>query len=244
MKTSATLLALLLSAPVGSVYAQTETSSTADSVQSQPIDAETEVEDANAAVLVKPQARQGYYFGFGLRNGLSHIQSRTAGGLGRFNTFGFVLRAGQMANNWIGFGLTIQTLFGGNDTWGGGGGGLTVEVHLEPPIDEDLTIRLGSGVAGLGVSRREEFEAREDDPEGTFGALFNAGVSYDLFPFHEPEKYESGGFAFTGFVDFALIPGDGLWMFTGTIGLEVTWFFGLDDHKLDLPPDVAFDKDR
>ena len=195
---------------------------------------------AQAQDLRKPAARQGYYIGGGYRSILLYSDSEDIGGLGPLLGGGLALRMGQMSNDWIGFGLSFMFGGGANDDWSSGYGGLSLEVNLEPPIDEDLTIRLGTGVAGLSLARVDKSQKRSDDPEGTFGAMFTVGASYDLFPFYEREAYESGGFAFTGFVEFQVIPGDGLLTVSALVGLEVTYFFGLSRNKLDLPPEAAF----
>lgn len=194
-----------------------------------------------AQELTEPAARQGYWIGGGYRSVLMYSDSEDVGGVGPFLGTGFTLRLGQMSNDWIGFGVAFMFAGGGGDIWNSAYGGLSLDVNLEPPVDEDLTIRLGTGVAGLSLSRVDESQARSSDPDGTFGALFTVGASYDLFPFYDRDAYESGGFAFTGFVELQALPGDGLLTVSGLVGLEVTYYFGFPKNKLDLPPDAAFE---
>ena len=195
----------------------------------------------HAQELTEPAPRQGYWLGGGYRAVLLYSDSEDIGGVGPFLGNGITLRLGQMSNDWIGFGLAFMFAGGGGDAWTSGYGGLSLDVNLEPPISEDLTIRIGTGVAGLTLDRVDDSQARDSDPEGTFGALFTLGASYDLFPFYARERYDSGGFAFTAFVECQALPGDGLVTFSGLVGLEITYYFGLEKNKLDLPPEAAFE---
>lgn len=195
---------------------------------------------ATAQELTPPAARQGYWIGGGYRSILLYSDSEDVGDIGPFLGGGFTLRFGQMSNDWIGFGLALMFAGGGGDVWNSGYGGLSLDVNLVPPILENLTVRLGTGVAGLSLSRVDESRETSSDPDGTFGALFTVGVSYDLFPFYDREDSGSGGFAVTGFVEFQALPGDGLLTLGGLIGIEVTYFFGLPKNRLELPPDAAF----
>lgn len=195
-------------------------------------------EEGQELRLLKPAARQGFYLAGGLRNGALTISDENLGGLGFMTGFGVAVRGGQMANDWIGFGLAINTGGGGNDVWGGGWGALSLELMLTPLPGEDFAIRGSVGVGGMGVARAKPEEETEKDPSGTAGALYTLGVSYDLFPWYEKDKYESGGFAFTGFLEGMLLPGDGLIAGGVMIGLEVTYWFGFNKNKLDIPPEA------
>lgn len=195
---------------------------------------------ASAQTLVKPAGRQGYYLGGGLRQGAMDMISETAGNLGFMTGGAFTLRLGQMAGEEFGFGLVVYSAGGSNDNWTGGLGGLQLEGQYI--IFPNLALRGAIGFAGLGVGRVKEEEEREDDPSGTAGTLYTLGVSYDWFPWWEPED-RSGGFAFTVFIEGALLPGSELTAFGILSGIEVNYWFGIGDNKLDLDPDEAFEAD-
>lgn len=189
--------------------------------------------------LLEPAARQGFYVGGGFRFGGAGIDSDKVGSLGATLMNGFDFRAGQMANDWIGFGLAIQSGGGKNDTWQGGFGALSLELTLIPvPTARDFALRGTIGVGGIGVSRVKVEDKTDDDPTGTAGALYTVGFSYDFFPWRDDAKdqYESGGLGLTFFVEAVLLPGDGLNTFGGVAGMELTYYFGFNKTRLVLPP--------
>lgn len=186
---------------------------------------------AQDVTLVKPAARQGYYLSLSSGGVINHSSSSED----EFDTLtglSFSLRAGEMITEWIGAGLRAGggTLSGGQ--WGGGFGGLQLEIQTAPL--RALAITVGVGAGGLSLSSADP---DDDDLRGTGGAYYTAGLSYDLFPFYESG---SGGLSLTPFVRVAYLPGD---VFQGTLmvaGLEVIWWSGLAKNKLDLPLDDAF----
>ena len=195
---------------------------------------------AEAQELRLPGARQGYYLGGGLRNAMTFGSTEDAGGLGFVRGFGFAFRFGQMANEWLGLGLAIASGGGASSNWAVGGGSLTLEVQVKPLDNYDLALRGGIGIGAFGLTRPEPELETEDDPSGGFGAQYVIGASYDLFPFYDKKKYESGGFAFTGFFEVAILPTSQVWTTSIIVGLEATYWFGLGKNKLELPPDEAF----
>jgi hypothetical protein len=195
---------------------------------------------ASAQTLVVPAPRQGYYLGGGVRQAAGSMISSTAGNLGFFQGGAFTLRLGQMAGQEFGFGLVLSSGGGQNDDWTGGYGALQIEAQYV--FFENLAFRGGVGVGGLGVGRVKPEDEREDDPSGTFGSLYTLGFSYDWFPWWERAD-GSGGFAFTVYIEGYLLPGDDLAAFGALAGIEVNYWFGIDDHKLDLPPEEAFEDD-
>jgi hypothetical protein len=194
---------------------------------------------AAAQELRPPAARQGYYLGGGVRSGVTSAENETVGGFGALTHLGGVFRFGQMTLPWLGFGLSIPGGTERNDAWSLNYGGLLLEAQLEP-FDFDLAFRVGAGAGGGAASRVDEADARADDPEFFFGSMYSLGVSYDWFPFHDPQSYESGGLAFTFFVEGRFLPGGDVDLGGGFAGIELTWWTGLDDRKLELPVDRAF----
>jgi hypothetical protein len=196
---------------------------------------------AYAQELVEPAPRQGYYLGGGLRNGLIEVHSSGLGNNlgGVMNGGAFTLRAGEMAGELFGFGLQMVAGGGGNKTWGGGWGGLLLDLQLV--VFENLALRGGIGLGGVGVGRSNKNLMRKDDPTGTGGSIFTAGVSYDYFPLWEKGD-GSGGFSLSFFVEGTLVPSSTLIAGAMFMGIEVNYWFGLADHKLALPNDRAFKK--
>lgn len=193
--------------------------------------------------LVKPRARQGYYVGGGPRLMSLVVEDDDIGSLGGMFGFGGAFRFGQKVYDWLGLGLALSGGGAANADWGAGGGGLMLEAQVQPWLETDLAFRLGIGVAGVGVSRINEDQATDDDPEGTVGSIYSVGASYELFPWYEPDKYDSGGLAFSFFVEGQFSPGlGGLTTYGAILGVEFTWWSGLSRNKLDLPVDAAFSR--
>lgn len=192
-----------------------------------------------AQELREPDARQGYYLGGGLRSGLTTAEA-DVGNFGALTHFGGLLRFGQMATPWLGLGLALGGGGEGNDDWSMTYGILVAEGQFQP-WDIDLAFRLGAGVAGGGVSRVDEAEASDDDPDLVFGPMFSAGLSYDWFPFYDSQGYDSGGTSFSFFAEARYFPGGDVNSGGAFLGVEVTWWTGLNKRKLELPVDQAFD---
>jgi hypothetical protein len=199
--------------------------------------------DAEADDLLQPEARQGYFLGGGLRGGFVSISDEDLGSLGGFTGFGGQFRLGQMATERLGFGLVIGGGSQSNATWTSGGGGLLLEGQLRPMLDLDLAIRVGLGIGGGSVARVDEATATDDDPTGGAGAMYSLGLSWDWFPFFDrAEGDRTGGFAITPFAEAQLFPTSDLLTFSVVLGIETTWWSGVPDNKLDLPPEEAFKK--
>lgn len=198
---------------------------------------------ASAQDLLRPAARQGYYLGGGIRQAAMFTDTDAAGNLGFMMGGAFALRAGQMVDDLIGFGLAITSGGGSNDDWTGGYGGLLLEVQLTPLSTDDFAIRGGVGIGGLFIGRADESMEREDDPSGTAGSLYTLGVSYDLFPFYDKGSSDTGGFAFTGFLEGMLLPGGSVTTGGVLLGLEITYWFGFQKNRLELPNAEAFVED-
>jgi hypothetical protein len=193
--------------------------------------------------LLKPAGRQGYYIGGGFRQAVLTMDADKVGNLGVMLGGGAAIRLGQMVDDFFGFGLAISMGGGSTSEWSGGYGALQLEGQIAPLDGEDLAVRLGVGLGALGIGRSDTAMETEDDPDGTFGTLYSLGVSYDLFPFYDAEKYETGGFAFTGYVDATLLPGGNVLIAGIFLGLEITYWFGFQQSRLELPPDAAFQKE-
>jgi|SRR5688572_9396973 len=187
--------------------------------------------------LVEPRARQGFFLGLGLRSAFMGADADPVGDLGLIQGGLFNFRFGQMVNNLYGFGMGIDFGGGQNDTWATGLGALTVSFHLAP-FDIDFAFHAAVGPAFFSVVRKDEAAAREDDPEGAYGALYTVGVTYDWFPFHD--KGESGGFAVTSFVEGRVFPtGD---VIAGGVfaGVELSYWFGFGKNRLALDAEDAY----
>ena len=190
--------------------------------------------------LYEPAGRQGYFLGGGLRSGVMSTHSDVVGSLGVMQGGGLVLRGGQMATDWIGFGLVLMSGGGASKEWSGGYGGLLMDFQFVPmPEYRDLALHAGIGFGFLAITRTEEVQRREDDPEGTAGSLYTLGVSYDWFPFWEPGD-TSGGFGVTIFVEGQLLFGGSLVAGGIFMGIEAMYWTGLSDNKLKLGADEGF----
>lgn len=194
--------------------------------------------EAAAQELVAPAPRQGYFFGGGLRSGALDVQTRNAGNLGFMNGGGLVLRAGEMADERFGFGLLFNFSGGANGNWSAGGGGLQMEGQVV--VYPDLALRAGIGLGGLGVKRKDQNQAKSNDPTGSAGGLYTLGMSYDWYPWRDRDSVESGGLALTFFAEATVVPGDGVFGVGAYMGVELTFWTGLQRNKLRLPDAAAF----
>lgn len=189
--------------------------------------------------LLKPRARQGFFLSLGTRGAYLGMNAKPIGDLGFFQGGTFNFRFGQMVNDLIGFGMSIEAGGGQTSDFNGGFGGLLVEIQLAP-FDFDLAFRGSVGVAGLGLSRKEESEEREKDPSGGYGSYYALGVSYDWFPFYD--EGDSGGFSIASFVEGRILPLGDILTGGAFVGVELTYFFGFNKNRLDLDVDEAFEK--
>lgn len=196
---------------------------------------------AHAQELRTPAARQGYYLGGGLRYGISAADADNVGDLGALSHLGFMFRLGQKPTPWFGVGLQLGGGGDTNDVWTLGYGHLMLDLQLEP-FDFDLAFRASAGLGGGPISRVDEASEQIDDPEFMFGAMFAAGVSYDWFPFYDPKAFGSGGPALTFFLEGRFFPAGDVTTGGGFVGIEFTWWTGLDRRKLELPLEKAFDE--
>lgn len=193
--------------------------------------------------LLKPKARQGYYLGGGPRLMSLVVDDDEIGSLGGLFGFGVAFRFGQKVNEWLGLGLVFSGGGASNEDWSVGGGGLLLEAQIQPWLETDLALRVGIGVAGFSTARVDETQETDDDPSGTVGTMYTLGASYELFPWHRPDNYDSGGLAFSFFVEGQFTPGlGGVTSVGAVLGVEFTWWSGLSRNKLDLPVDAAFTK--
>jgi hypothetical protein len=195
---------------------------------------------AAAQELVAPGPRQGYFVSGGLRAGLLGLRDADLGSLGLGASQGGVLRFGQMANDWIGFGLRVGGGAVRTAEWSFGYGGLSLDAQLVPSAALDLSLALSVGVAGGGVARLDPDAATDDDPTGGAGTLYTLGAAWEFFPLHDEGRLESGGLGLAAFVEGQLLDAGGLVAGGVFVGLDVSWWFGLARNRLDLPADAAY----
>ncbi|MBX2813466.1 MAG: hypothetical protein KTR25_16740 [Myxococcales bacterium] len=195
---------------------------------------------ASGQSLIDPAARQGYYIGTGVRIGNSIGDSEDVGDLGQLSHFGFAFRGGQKPLPWLGLGLLLSSGGDTNDDWESALGGLMLEVQIEP-FPFNLAFRGAIGVAGGSISRTRVEDETDDDPSFMFGSNYIVGISYDWFPFYNSKAYRSGGGALTFFAEGRLFPGGDVTLAGGFVGVEFTWWTGLNKRKLRLPVEKAFE---
>ena len=190
--------------------------------------------------LVPPKARQGFHLGLGLRSGAMGANADPVGDMGLFQGGVFNFRFGQMANNLIGFGLSIDFGGGRSKDWVLGLGALSVLFQLAPFQKVNITFHAAVGPGFAAVQRKDKDLEQEDDPSGGYGAMYNLGATYDWFPFYD--KGDSGGFSLATFVEARFFPtGD---IITGGVfaGFEVAYWFGYGKNRLELEVDDAYKK--
>ncbi len=197
-----------------------------------------------AKELIEPGPRQGYYFGIGTRSGLFAAEDHKLGGLGALLGGGFALRFGQLTDNNIGVGLGLEFGGGSNDDWVGGYGALVLEGHYRLIDTLPVALRGSVGLATGGFSRADpNAETSKDDPDRMFGALFTAGVSYDVFPWWKKGEYDSGDPGLTFFLEGKFLSGGDTNMGCAFFGIEFSYYSGFQKSRLKLPIEKAFTKD-
>jgi hypothetical protein len=217
------LVLLLLVTPVGLALTFTSGVPAANAQSAAPA----------ASLLEPPRHRQGYY----LQLGLYSLVNQTwddGESLGTWNGSAFSLRLGQMVTRRFGLGLQIDSGLAKKDTRSANIAGISLAAQLE--IVRNLAVHGGSG---LGVLSLSDSTTPDADLEGTVGAGFFFGVSYDWFPW---KKRLSGGFALTPTAQVRFIPTDTYDVFTAMLGLNFTWWTGLPANQLELPESEAYKK--
>ncbi len=193
-------------------------------------------EDNQEAALLPPKARQGYWLSVGGALGLTLNDSEERkspenqlGGLLNF-------QLGEMVTSWLGIGLQANFGWAEDDQWNTLYGGLLLDIQLVP-IDH-LAIHFGAGGGGL----RSTHKTDEETPlQGTGGGYYMLGLSYDAFPLYK--EGSSGGFSATPSIQLLHLPGTTFKSTIVTVGLNVTWWSGLDKNKLDLSIEEAYSND-
>ncbi len=194
---------------------------------------------AFAQELFEPGPRQGYFLGGGLRLGPMGTSADDSESIGGMMGQSITLRLGEVATDWIGFGLSLTSGSGTNEVWESRFGGLMIDVQFIPFQTKPFSVHVGAGIGGISIKRRKEVDRLDDDPDGALSALFSLGANYDLFPFYD-QGDGSGGFAVSFFVDAQILPDDEI--VTGAVfaGVEVTYWFGFSKEKLKLDQDEAY----
>jgi len=196
---------------------------------------------AHAQELRPPGPRQGYFLGGGLRAGVLTLDADQLGNIGAFPMFGGSFRFGEMVYDWLGFGGQVRFASGSKDDFSTFYGAGLMEAQVQPWRSLPLAFRLGSGAFGQGLSRADPRLEREDEPGGAYGAIVTGGASYDLFPFRN-DPLKSGGLALSLYADGELLLADAIRSGGVMFGVEITYFFGLQRNKLDLPVDEAYER--
>jgi hypothetical protein len=187
---------------------------------------------AHAEGALRPPApRQGYYLSLGVagveslvRDSEHHDQRALHGASG-------TLRAGEMIDEWVGFGLRLDFGVAQDDLWQASLGGFGVDAQLVPW--DHLALHLGAGLGSFEAESRRDAEAKA---RTTGGAYYSAGVTYDFFL---TGSDKSGGFAVAPGLFVKYLPGDYrsliLWA-----GVEMSFWSGLPRQALELGGDEAF----
>jgi hypothetical protein len=181
-------------------------------------------------LLEEPRRRQGYYVSLGMAAAIDH-NWKDGESLGTYNGQLITLRLGQLVTRRFGLGLRFD---GGSVKTGplsAGLGGLGVEAQWE--IVTNLSVH---GTVGLGVVSLSDSRDPDAGLEGTVGAGYTLGLSYDWFF----GRRRSGGFALTPTVSVRLVPGKDATALMGLIGLDLSYWTGLPREQLQLPPDEAW----
>lgn len=211
-------------------------------------DEDTNNDEDNAAVLLIPAPRQGYFLSLSL-GGVGVASRDEQGWDPGLAGFGMAIRMGQGITPWMSLGIGFhfdsaqktavrRTI----------GAGLSLEAQFHPLFAQrymkDLSILVG---VGFGVLSSTDLGAPEElqgaSAQGGVGANLSLAVAYDFFVVKAPGRRGSGGLGISPYVAFRALPGpdaqlDGY--FVGA-GVSLAWWFGLPANQLELPLDAAFE---
>lgn len=183
--------------------------------------------------LVYPRPNQGQFLGVGVFS---------AGALGfdaeRPNRSltpgaGLSLRLGGSVTDWLDLGVSAtygQSFGDENDRLAFGRLSLHSQWYLDPHWFARLDVGAGS-VAGQDPHD-------PDYDRGGYSAVYSLGVGRDLFL---SPAAQSGGWVLSPVLGVDLTPAEDLTAVVGWVGLEVSYWTGLDKDKLRLPVERAYE---
>jgi len=187
---------------------------------------------AAAADLVPPAPRQGYYISVGgagiigrAQDDKRHLKLDYPGGT-------LSMHFGQLITERFGAGLHMEYGAAKDARRMAGIAGMGFEGQAV--VVDTLALHLE---AGVGYFQTVNLDDKSEPSRGTGGAYYGAGLTYDLF-FTKPGR--SGGWALTPGLYVKYLPGDRYRAVVLWAGLELSWWSGLPQQALELPPDQAF----
>jgi hypothetical protein len=184
------------------------------------------------AILEKPEPSQGHYLGLGLTTVAATAFDEDRGLRRPTYGNGLGLRLGQSVTSWLDLGIAIS----GASTRGDEGdamdyGSLRVQSQVYPL--QQWFVRGGFG-PHFAVGTDPE------DPEydrGTYGAVFEFGTGVNIFL---SDANESGGWVLTPVLTHEIGSDAEFMTYAIALGVEISWWSGLDRDKLDLSIDEAY----
>jgi hypothetical protein len=183
--------------------------------------------------LVYPRPNQGQFVSLGVFS---------AGALGfdaeRPNRsltpgLGGSLRFGGSVTDWLDLGLSAtfgQTFGAENDQLGFGRLSLHSQWYLDPHWFARLDVGAGS------VAGQDPYDPKYD--RGGYSEVYSVGLGHDLFL---SPATQSGGWVLSPVLGVDITPADDLTAVVGWVGIEVSYWTGLDKDKLRLPVDRAYE---
>lgn len=187
---------------------------------------------AAAQTLEPPRARQGYYIALGLS--AAAVNNWYKGdGLGVWGGNEITVRFGEMVTRRFGLGLQIDSGAAKGKGYTGSLIGLAMQGQYE--IGRNFAAH---GGLGFGSSSYKPDNDETAGREGTSGAQFSLGLSWDWFFTHRT----SGGWALTPFTQARYLPGTKVDALVVLFGAEISWWSGLPRNQLALPDNEAYKK--
>ena len=186
---------------------------------------------AFAQELVLPAPRQGWVLSAGAYGVLdaNYDDERWYKG---WPGFSIDLRVGQGLWDWldVGLGLSFGNASGARRAAIFGGISVEGRVHFL----DDFAARAGVGFGFVSVT-----DTLDPDAEalGGPGDYYIFGLSYDWFPLYDRG---SGGFAISPVIQVRLLPRNQISAVTFWVGVELSWWLGLAQNRLELPVEAAF----
>jgi hypothetical protein len=188
---------------------------------------------ARAEDTEAPRPRQGYYVTVG-GVGLVNVSREKQAVLSPIFGGGGSLRLGELITPSLGLGIVLD---------GGAGkgsdkstlGGLSFDAHY---LVGDL-VALHAGV-GLGVSSLKDAADTKAKSRGGLGTYYTLGASYDWFL---TDIAQSGGWSLSPMAELRLVDAGKVETGLFFVGLQVSFWSGLDKSRLALDDEAAYGKE-
>jgi hypothetical protein len=223
--------------PVSAGVAPPDPPLTDADVNSSPTSSSEAQQEAEPSVqLEDPEPSQGHFIAVGF-HGIGAMAFDENRGT-RDPTFGhgFTLRLGESLTDW----LSLSLAFGLGDTYGKPQDALTLGrfgITSHWYFTERWFVQAGFGAANIQGPDPDD----HDLSRGRYGDVYLTGLGYN---FYISDSDQSGGWVFTPILTAEVGPDSKFTTASLWLGVELSWWSGLTQDKLNLPTSKAYAKPK